>query len=182
MIVNEKWSIGKSAILTDLGMCLNLYRLNTVGLFACINIGVKLNDELVYPDMIITINSGIRKQCTPDFENNYFIGPPNFVLDVIDDATLIKERKHLYSSAGVEEYLVINQQLTRIEWNRLDGNKFKKIKPDKEGIIKSSSLPGLWIPIPALKKRDFWTIKASIEHGMTRREHHELMNSIWNKD
>ena len=77
---------------------------------------------------------------------------------------------------------MMNEQLTKIEWNRLIGDKFKKIKPDKEGIIKSSSLPGLWIPIPALKKRDFWAIKACIEHGITRRDHHELIHSIWNKN
>ena len=163
-------------------MCINHYRLNTVGLYACINVGVKINNLLLFPDMIVVINSGRKKQCKPDFENDCFIGPPNFVLDIINDTGLIKERKRLFSDAGVEEYLVINEQLTKIEWNRLIGDRFKKIKPDKEGIIKSSSLPGLWIPITALRKRDFWTVKACIEHGLTRRDHHELMQSIWNKD
>ncbi len=176
------WSIGKSAIITDLGMCINLYRLQTVGLYACINVGVKISNQLLHPDMIVMINSGRKKQCDPDYENDYFVGPPNFILEVHDEPEVIKYRKQLYSDAGVEEYLVINEQLTKIEWNRLIGDKFKKIKPDKEGIIKSSSLPGLWIPIPALKKRDFWAIKACIEHGITRRDHHELMHSIWNKN
>lgn len=175
------WAIGKSAIITDLGMCINHYRLQTVGLYACINVGVKISNQLLYPDMIVMINSGRKKQCDPDYENDYFVGPPNFILEVHDEPEVIKDRKQLYSVAGVEEYLVINEQLTKIEWNRLIGDKFKKIKPDREGIIKSSSLPGLWIPIPALKKRDFWAIKACIEHGVTRRDHHELMHSIWNK-
>jgi len=176
------WSIGKSAIITDLGMCINLYRLQTVGLYACINVGVKISNQLLHPDMIVMINSGRKKQCDPDYENDYFVGPPNFILEVHDEPEVIKYRKQLYSDAGVEEYLVINEQLTKIEWNRLIGDKFKKIKPDKEGIIKSSSLPGLWIPIRALKKRDFWAIKACIEHGITRRDHHELMHTIWNKN
>ena len=176
------WSIGKSALLTDLGMCINHYRLSTVGLYACINVGVKINDLILTPDMIVMINSGRKKQCEPDFENNYFVGPPNFVLDILEDSGQVKERKKLFSDAGVEEYLVINEQLTKIEWNRLAGDRYKKIKPDKDGIIKSSSLPGLWMSISALKKRDLWAIKSSIEHGLTRRDHHELMRSIWNKD
>ncbi len=178
----KNWSIGKSAIITDLGMCINHYRLQTAGLYACINVGVKISNQLLYPDMIVMINSGRKKQCDPDYENDYFVGPPNFILEVHDEPEMIKDRKQLYSVAGVEEYLVMNEELTKIEWNRLIGDKFKKIKPDKEGIIKSSSLPGLWIPIPALKKRDFWAIKACIEHGITRRDHHELMHSIWNKN
>ena len=66
----EKWSIGKSALLTDLGMCINYYRIQTVGLYACINVGVKIDDHLLFPDMIVMINAGQRKQSEPDYEND----------------------------------------------------------------------------------------------------------------
>lgn len=180
----EKWSIGKSATLTDLAMCINGYRVRTVGLYACINVGVKIGDQLLYPDMIVMIGHGIKKQCEPDFENDYFVGPPNFVLDIHENthSPFIKDRKRLFVNSGVEEYLIVNESLTKVEWNRLVNNEFIKIEPDKDGTIKSTSLPGLWIPIDALKKRDNWTIMACIEHGLTRREHHELMDSIWNKN
>ena len=178
------WSIGKSATLTDLAMCINAYRVRTVGLYACIRVGVKIEDQLIYPDMIVMIGHGRNKQCNPDYENNYFVGPPNFVLDIHENtkSQFIKERKNLFANSGVQEYLIVNESQSKIEWNRLVNKKFKKIKPDKEGIIKSTSLPGLWMPIKALKKRDNWQIMACIEHGLTRRDHHELMDSIWNKD
>lgn len=178
------WSIGKSATLTDLAMCINEYRVRTIGLYVCINVGVKIDNQLLYPDMIVMINYGRKKQCDPDYKNDYFVGPPNFVLDIHEDANsqFIKERKNLFANSGVEEYLIVNEELTKIEWNRLIGSEFKKIKPDRDGIMKSTSLPGLWIPIDALKERDNWTIMACIEHGLTRREHHELMQSIWNKN
>jgi len=180
----EKWSIGKSATLTDLAMCINEYRVRTVGLYACIRVGVKIGNKVLYPDMIVMINCGRNKQCNPDYENDYFVGPPNFVLDIHENtkSAFIKERKELFENAGVQEYLIVNEKLTNIEWNRLINNKFKKVKPDREGIIKSTSLPGLWIPIDALKKRDNWKITACIEHGISRREHHDLMDSIWNKN
>jgi hypothetical protein len=178
------WSIGKSATLTDLAMCINEYRVRTVGSYACISVGVKIESQILYPDMIVMINYGRKKQCEPDYENDYFVGPPNFVLDIHENTNsqFIKARKKLFASSGVEEYLIVNESLSKIEWNRLENKKFKKIQPDKDGIIKSTSLPGLWIPINALKKRDNWTIMACIEHGLTRREHHELMHSIWNKN
>ena len=179
----EKWTIGKSATITDLGMCINKYRILTPGLYACINVGVKFDDQIEYPDFMVMIGSGHHKQCEPDYENNYFVGPPNFILEVHEDlkSRFVKDRKSLFSSSGVQEYLIVNESLTKIEWNRLVNNKFKVISPDRDGLIKSSSLPGLWIPIDAIKKRDNWSIMASIEHGVTRREHHELMDTIWNK-
>lgn len=180
----EKWSIGKSALLTDLGMCINHYRLQTVGLYACIRVEVQLGDQLIVPDMIVMINAGKRKQCEPDYDKDIFIGPPNFVMDIQESTSsaIGKERKQLLEKAGVEEYFVVNDALTKIEWNRLAGNRYKRIKPDKDGLIKSTSLPGLWMPIDALKKRDFWAIMAAIDHGITRRDHHDMMESIWNKD
>ena len=183
----NNWSIGKSATLADIVMCLNEYRVRTVGLYACVNVGVKLGDVFVNPDFMVMINKGSHKQCKPDYEKDYFVGPPNFILDIHNDlnSQFIKERKELFESAGVQEYIVIHENLEFVQWNRLEKsklfwkNKFHEVQPDENGIIKSSSLPGLWIPIDALKKRDNWRVMASIEQGLTRREHHDLMDTIW---
>lgn len=126
--------------------------------------------------MIVMINRGNKKQSNPDFENNYFLGPPNFIMDILEDPEEIKNRKKIFSAAGVEEYLVLNEKLTHVEWNRLRKQTFESIRPEN-GIFKSSSLPGLWISILALEKRDFWAIKASIDQGIARK-HHQLTQSI----
>ena len=179
----EKWTIGKSATITDLGMCINKYRLMTPGLYACINVGVKLGEQIIYPDMMVMIGSGAHQQCKPDYESNYFVGPPNFIIEIRDSRSpAAKERKQLFSSFGVQEYVIVNELSTKVEWNRLTGGKFKVIKPDREGLIKSTSLPGMWIPIEAVKQKDYWAIMAAIEHGVSRRAHHELMSTIWKKD
>ena len=72
-----------------------------MGLYACINGGVKFSNQLLYPDMIVMINSGRMKQCDPDYENDYFVGPPNFILEVQDEPEVIKDRKQLYSVVGL---------------------------------------------------------------------------------
>ena len=182
----ENWSIGKSATLTDLAMCINHYRVRTVGLYACIRVGVKLKNshDLIYPDFMVMIGSGSRKQCYADHDRNYFVGPPNFILEIHEDTTsqYVEDRKKMFADAGVLEFLIVNASSDKVEWNRLNDGDFVEVLPDSDGLIKSTSLPGLWMAIDAIKKRDNWKIIAGIEHGITRRGHHYLMDSIWNKN
>jgi hypothetical protein len=177
------WTIGKSATLTDMSMCINRYRMLTPGLYACLRVGVNVNGKLEYPDLMVMINSGKLKQCTPNYEKGYFEGPPNFIMDIPDDihSDEIERRRKLFAVAGVKEYVIIDEAITNIEWNRLDGNRYVQIYPDENGLIKSSSLPGLWIPIDKLRTRDIFAVMASIDHGTTRNEHHQLMETIWKK-
>jgi hypothetical protein len=104
-------------------------------------------------------------------------------MDIPDDAFSdeIERRRKLFAAVGVKEYLVINESITHIEWNRLDGNRYQQVYPDENGLIKSSSLSGLWIPVDKLRIRDFFAVMASIDHGVTRNEHHQLMQTIWKK-
>ena len=74
-------------------MFINHNRLSTVGLYACINVVVKIGDHILTPDMIVMINRGNKKQYNPDFENNYFLGPPNFIMNVLEDPEEIKTEK-----------------------------------------------------------------------------------------
>ena len=50
------------------------------------------------------------------------------------------------------------------------------------GIFKSVALPGLWISPAAVEERDWWSVMATIERGITRKGHHEFMGTIWNKN
>ncbi len=65
--------------------------------------------------MIVMIGHGSRKQCDPDFENDYFVGPSNFVLDIHEDTNskFIKDRKKLFANSGVEEYLIVNEGIIK---------------------------------------------------------------------
>ncbi len=65
-------------------------------------------------------------------------------------------------------------------WNRLIDGKFSVIETADREMIKSTALPGLWIPAYALKHRDWWSIIGAIAEGVTRRGHHDLMETIWN--
>jgi hypothetical protein len=64
-------------------------------------------------------------------------------------------------------------------WNRLVQDRYKKIKSEEDRLFKSTALPGMWIPVEALKKRDWWSVIAKISQGITRRGHRDFMATIW---
>ena len=81
--------------------------------------------------------------------------------------------------SGVLEYVAWFNSSELPIWNRLINGKFKKIKEDENGLIKSEALPGMWIPTKPLKNRDWWVVMATISHGITRRGHRDFMATIW---
>jgi hypothetical protein len=173
--------IAQSATLTDMAMCINYYRLSTPGLYVCVHVPVALDENTrLIPGLIAQVNKGRFKQCNPG-TYEYFAGPPNFVFDVFGDdhREAYAYRRACFERSGVIEYVAWPTASTLPIWNRLVNERFQEIKEDEEGLIKSVALPGLWIPIKPLKNRDWWSVMATISRGITRREHHAFMATIW---
>jgi len=174
----------KSVLLTDLALCVNRYRLLTPGIYVCLHVPVVLDAHTrVVPGLIAMVNHGCLKQCEP--VENGFEGPPNFVLDVFDpDETAEYEaRKAIFQKFGVTEYVAVNtSDSPEFHWNRHNGQTFEEAVPDRQGLIKSQALPGLWVPARALAECDWWSILSAIERGVTRLGHHEFQESIWHKN
>ena len=180
----EELDIGQSALLTDISLCLNYYRLFTSGIYVCTNIPIRLKNEIkITPCLMSMVNHGEYKQCEPNYKDNTFDGPPNFVIDIESKNNLgiFQERKKVFEANQVLEYLIIQDThpLT-FEWNSLKDGKYITLKADDHGLIKSQALPGFWISENALKNRDWRTIMSTIQFGISRKEHHDFMNTIWN--
>jgi len=176
----REFDIGESALLTDLAMCVNYYRLFSPGLFCCTHIGVQLEGGIkLRPDIVVMVNSGKYKQCDPGSYDD-FIGPPNFVLDVFPEEDWLdyEYRRDCYEKAGVQEYVAISCAMDW-RWNRLVDGNFVVVETTDDETIYSSALPGLWVPALALKERDWWSIMSSTARGVTREDHHEFMHAIW---
>ncbi len=179
----KELNIGQSATLTDFAMCINHYRLSSPGLYVCIHATVQLTPSCrLVPGLLAQVNHGARKQCEPDARYQCFCGPPNFVFDVWaeSDRSEYEARREQFQSAGVVEYVVWFDEAPLPIWNRLVDGRFEEVTSDREGMIESKALPGLWIPIESLRARDWWGVMARISQGITRREHHALMDTIWN--
>jgi Putative restriction endonuclease len=175
---------GQSVLLTDLTLCINHYRLFTPGIYVCVHVPVLLDSQTrIVPGLVAMVNHGKLKQCEP-LEHG-FQGPPNFVLDVFvaGDLSEYERRRSLFERFGVTEYVVVEDRSSpTLHWNRQENGRFREVEPDAAGVIRSKALPGLWIPADALAKRDWWTILAAIERGVTRLGHHEYQETIWHKN
>jgi hypothetical protein len=174
-------TIAESATLTDFAMCINHYRLSTPGMHVCVHVPVQLNEDLrITPALIAPIDSGQYRQCEP-VDYQYFAGPPNFVFDVFadDQRDVYTYRRELFEKAGVMEYVVWITGDKRPIWNRHVDDKYVQIDSDVDGVIRSTSLPGLWIPTAAVIARDLWSIMAATSQGVTRRGHRDHMQTVW---
>jgi hypothetical protein len=181
--VFRELDVGTSALLTDIAMCINYYRLFSPGLYCCVHATVQLEDGTRFcPGIIMQVNHGPLKQCEP--WDDFFKGPPNFVLDVFpgDDLLDYEHRRECYERAGVIEYVALRwpDQIDWI-WNRLIDGKFSEIKTAENELIMSTALPGLWIPSYALKNANWWAIMAAIARGVSRVGHHQFMDTICGK-
>ena len=178
-------NVGQSALLTDIAMCINYYRLFSPGLYCCVHATVQLADATRFcPGVIVQVNHGPLAQCEPDPSYNFFKGPPNFVLDVFpgDDLLDYEHRRECFERAQVMEYVVCHMEPGEWVWNRLIDGKFSEIKTADNELIMSTALPGLWIPSYALKHQNWWAIMAAIARGVSRVGHHEFMDTICGKN
>jgi hypothetical protein len=175
---------GQSALLTDLALCVNRYRLFTPGIYVCVHVPVQLDAETrIVPGLISMVNHGRLKQC--EAREDGFRGPPNFVLDVFvaGDLAEYERRRELFERAGVIEYVAVEDEPSPVlHWNRLENGRFRTVEADPTGLIRSKALPGFWLPVAALANRDWWAILGSIELGVTRLAHHEHQETIWHNN
>ncbi|MEI8379186.1 MAG: hypothetical protein WCJ09_03600 [Planctomycetota bacterium] len=175
--------LSESALLTDIAMCINYYRLFSPGLYCCVHAPLQLDEQTrLRPGIIVMVNHGELKQCDPGPDYDCFHGPPNFVLDVFpgDNLNGYQNRRSAFEHAKVLEYVaVIDSNPVSWIWNRLVNEEFTEIETAENAYIMSDALPGLWIPTVAFKQRDWWTIMAAIARGVTRIEHHDFMETIW---
>ncbi|MGQ0633023.1 MAG: hypothetical protein ACT4QC_00275 [Planctomycetaceae bacterium] len=178
--------VSESALLTDIAMCLNYYRLFSPGLYCCVHAPLHLDDGTRWrPGIIVMVNHGKLKQCDPGPNYDCFHGPPNFVLDVFpaDDLLDYHDRRSAFERAKVREYVAVKQSdPVAWVWNRLVDGKFEEIITADDECIMSTALPGLWIPAIALKRRDWWSIMGAIARGVSRIGHHDFMETIWKLD
>jgi len=163
--------VHQSALLTDLALCVNRWRLLSPGWYVCVLAKVQLSpEEAEVPGLVAMVNYGRKKQC--QVQDEVFHGPPNFVLDVFEseEDEDYKRRRDRFSKHGVEEYFVaFNDEPVVLHWHRRDTSGYRLVEPDGDGILRSRALPNFWLPSKAIEERDWWTAVGCIERGVSRR-------------
>lgn len=155
------------------GLCFH-YSGRTPGVQAACNTTVFLgtNDE-VQPDGLLRILPEFGGQTRIEHvkELDYIAGAPEFVLEVAGSSRAVdlhKKRK-IYQRCGVLEYLVLCVEEQELRWFDLPND--LRVAADADGVMRSKSLPGLWIDATAICKLDFGGVMKALESGLASPEH-----------
>jgi Uma2 family endonuclease len=83
-------------------------------------------------------------------------GPPEFVFELAASSAAydLHEKKDLYRSFGVIEYVVWQLYENRLDWFRLKDGEYSTVDPDADGIIESVTFPGLRLAVDKLLAGD----------------------------
>ena len=113
-------------------------------------------------------------------KGQYFHGAPELIVEVSLTTTSydLFEKKSLYQSAGVDEYVVMLLPLREVRWSRLEGGVYRPVSASPEGVLRSSVFPGLWLNVPALVEGRMKEVLETLQHGLDSAEHEQFLERI----
>src|SRR5688572_796986 len=146
------------------------YRIATPGVDAADNATAILGPESeVQPDAFVFVEGGRAHEN----KDGYLTGAPDFVAEVAYASVSIDthKKKFEYERAGVGEYLVLLANTSHALWFTRGPKGFVPHPPDADGILRSPSLPGLWLDAEALFRRDSRRVQEVLQQGIATPEH-----------
>ena len=148
------------------------YEDSTLGTEAFDNATAMLNDESEpQPDScLIIVPPSIGQTRIVD---EYITGAPEWVGEVASSSEAIDLHAKLrdYEAAGVKEYVVVGLRQKKVLWFVRRRGKFKELAPDKDGILRSTVFPGLWLDPVALLRHDGKRLMEVLRQGLATPEH-----------
>lgn len=112
------------------------------------------------------------------YEDDCLTGPPELIAEISDSTRRIdlKDKKRDYLAAGVQEYVVADVDRQELHWFHFPSK--RKLKADRQGIVKSLVFPGFWLDAPALFARDARKVLAAIHAGTASAEHAAFVRQL----
>ena len=155
------------------GTWLGHYEAATPGSQSANNTTVRLDlDNEPQPDLFLRVNPklGGRSSTSPD---GYVEGAPELVVEVAASTVSydLHDKLRAYRRNGVLEYIVWRVEDGEIDWFRLQGSEYVRVKPDATGLFKSEVFPGLWLDSIALLQGELAKVLAILDEGLKTPEH-----------
>ena len=112
-----------------------------------------------------------------DMERVYPRGAPELIVEVSLSSKDydLHEKKNLYETAGVCEYVAVLLREREVRWFRLTDEGYSMQSPDARGVIKSAVFPGLWLDVPALLSERTKEVLSMLQEGLASEEHAEFV-------
>ncbi|MEG3845567.1 Uma2 family endonuclease [Microcoleus sp. herbarium13] len=163
-----------AALITWLGV----YWTSTPGVSVADNATTRLDlDNEPQPDALLRIQIGGTSTISDD---GYIEGSPELVAEIATSSATIDlgAKKNAYRRNGVQEYLVWQTFENRFSWFRLQAEEFVLIEPDADGIIRSSTFPGLWLAVPALLQGNMIEVLNVLQVGIAEDAHQAFIQGL----
>jgi hypothetical protein len=149
------------------------YSMFTDGVRTGDNCTVLLDDSNVpQPDALMFIPAAAGGQAIIS-EGGFVSGAPELVAEV---ATSIRSlelgtEKDVWAEFGAAEYFVWRVADDAIDWFALRGDRYERLPPDPDNILRSEAFPGLWLDWQALLTGDLARVFAVLQQGCATPEH-----------
>ena len=112
--------------------------------------------------------------------DDYVVGGPELTGEIAASSASIDLNKKLrvYRRNQVKEYIVWQTKKEQIDWFHLRAGKYRKLKPDANGILKSRVFPGLWLGVEAALGFDMARVLEVLHRGLASPEHAEFVYKL----
>jgi hypothetical protein len=159
-------------------MWLGTYCLHTPGTHGADNATTILEENSPQPDHLLRLlpEAGGRTRV----EDNLLHGAPEFVAEVCASSASydLHVKKDLYERQHVDEYLAVLIYEREIRWHRWEEEGYRIVPPDKNGIWRSETYPGLWLDGKSLLEGDLAKVLAVLQRGLESTEHSEFVEQL----
>jgi Uma2 family endonuclease len=159
----------------ELTLILGLYRVRTPGTKVGVEPTAILGTESEpQPDNTLRILPEFGGQ-TSSNAKGFVVGAPEFLGEIAHSSVAIDlgRKKDDYERAGVQEYLVVCIEEQELHWFHFPSR--RKLKLDRDGILKSKVFPGLWIDQAAFLAENTLRSIDVLEQGLASREHADFV-------
>ena len=106
-------------------------------------------------------------------EGLYGVGAPELAAEVCLSSTSydLHQKRQLYESAGVQEYLAVLLHERQLRWHRLGRRGYRLLAPSQDGLLHSVVFPGLWLDGEALVAGQMARVLAVLQQGLASPGH-----------
>lgn len=118
----------------------------------------------VQPDAYLFFDPPVRPNGVRRRADGYLEGTPELVVEVAASSAAydLHDKLERYRRAGVIEYVAWQTLERRIDWFRLVGSAYISVVPDENGIIESTTFPGLRLHVANMLALDEPAVLAAL--------------------
>ena len=162
----------------DVGTWLGRYKAATPGTASGHNTTTFLLDDTPQPDLNLRVLPGYGGSSS--VQDRYLCGIPELLAEICRSSAAydLHIKLKLYQTAKVPEYLAVLQFEQEIRWHVLVKGRYRRMRPDADGLWRSRVFPGLWLDGKALLTGNLQQVLARLDEGLRSAEHKQFVAKL----